>query len=153
VQQAFMINTILLPTDGSVLADKAVSLAGELAKLYGAKIVLLHCVLDPTQEHVPKYLQDLANIESQTIGDVLLSVGEEILKRTEARIRAQGVENIETTIPSGRPAQAILDYAKAHPVDLIVMGSRGRSDLEGLILGSVSHKVSHLSPCSCVTVR
>ena len=148
-----MINTILVPTDGSVFADKAVSLAGELAKIHGARIVLLHCILDIVHEDVPKHLQDLADIEKQTIGDVLMTVGNEVLKRAEARLRTQGAKNIETTLPSGRPAQAILDYASAHHVDLIVMGSRGRSNLEGLLLGSVSHKVSHLAPCSCATVR
>ena len=148
-----MINTILVPTDGSVFADKAVSLAGELAKIHGAKIILLHCVLDIMHKDVPKHLQDIADIEKQTVGDALVAGGKEVLKRAEARLRTQGAKNIETTLPSGRPAQAILDYARAYNVDLIVMGSRGRSDLEGLLLGSVSHKVSHLAPCDCATVR
>ena len=53
----------------------------------------------------------------------------------------------------GDPAERILDCAKREHVDMIVMGTRGLSDLKGLLMGSVSHKVSHLADCACVTVK
>ena len=148
-----MINTILVPTDGSVLADKAVSLAGELAKMYGAKIVLLHALPDIINELIPESYREFANAEHKQIGDVLISVGEQILRRAEAQLRAQGVDMVTFSLPRGPAAKAILDYAKEHPVDMVVMGSRGLGDLQGLLMGSVSHNVSQLSPCSCITVK
>lgn len=148
-----MIRLILAPTDGSAHADKAVSLAGNLSQVYEAKIVLLHALPDIVNHGIPKHHQNLADAEKLQIGDVMISVGEEILRRAEALARERGAEAIETSMPSGHPARAILDYATARSVDLIVMGSRGLSNLEGLMLGSVSHKVSHLAPCSCLTVR
>ncbi len=53
----------------------------------------------------------------------------------------------------GNPAEAILKAAKQVDADLIVLGTRGLSDLKGLLLGSVSHKVIQLSPCSCLVVK
>jgi nucleotide-binding universal stress UspA family protein len=154
--QDSMIRTILVATDGSSHADKAVSLGGELAQAHDATIILLHVISDigsEISEGIPKHLQELADIEHLKIGDILTVIGEEILERARAQLREQGVEKVVTAMPSGSPAQAILDYAKAHSVDLIVMGSRGLGSFEGLMLGSVSHKVSHLAPCSCLTVR
>ena len=52
----------------------------------------------------------------------------------------------------GDPAGVLVDYAKAHAIDLIVMGRRGLGDLGGLLLGSVSHKVAQLASCACLTV-
>ena len=56
-------------------------------------------------------------------------------------------------VVGGRPADTIVAAAERDKADMIVMGSRGFSDLKGLLLGSVSHKVSHLAPCTCVTVK
>ena len=53
----------------------------------------------------------------------------------------------------GDPARVIAEHAGLHKVDLIVMGRRGLGGLEGLLLGSVSHKVAQLAPCACLTVR
>ena len=156
MMQDRMIRTILVATDGSSHGDKAVSLGGELAQAHDATIIFLHAIPDigsEISEDIPKHLQELADIEHLKIGDVLTVIGEKILERAEAQARAQGAERVSTAMPSGSPAQAILDYAKAHSVDLIVMGSRGQSSFEGLMLGSVSHKVSHLASCSCITVR
>lgn len=53
----------------------------------------------------------------------------------------------------GEPAEQILETAKRTDVDLIVMATRGLSDIQGLVMGSVAHKVSHAAPCTVVTVR
>jgi nucleotide-binding universal stress UspA family protein len=58
-----------------------------------------------------------------------------------------------TVMAVGEPATRILDCAKREKVDLIVQGSRGLSDLKGLLLDSVSHKASQLAGCPCVTAK
>ena len=63
-----------------------------------------------------------------------------------------GVKEVETVIAAGDPTQAI-ETAKARNVDTIVIGSRGLGDLQGLLLGSVSHKVAQMAPCTCIIVR
>ncbi len=56
-------------------------------------------------------------------------------------------------VEDGDPAERILRHAETDKVNLIVMGSRGIGSLRGLLMGSVSQKVSQLAPCSCITVR
>lgn len=63
-----------------------------------------------------------------------------------------GVANVEIRVEFGDPAKVILAVAERDKADLIVLGSRGLSNIEGLVYGSTSHKVSHLAKCSCVTV-
>ncbi len=64
-----------------------------------------------------------------------------------------GVKKVESTLERGDAAQAILEQAKKLGVDLIVLGSRGLGNVEGVLLGSVSHKVGQMAPCPCATVR
>ena len=63
------------------------------------------------------------------------------------------LDPIEHDLLFGNPADEIVEFAKQKQIDLIVMGSRGLSDIKGLFLGSVSHKVSHLAECTCITVK
>ena len=67
--------------------------------------------------------------------------------------RENNVEQIETRMEEGDPVKGILQAAEQAKANLIVMGCRGLSDLKGLLMGSVSHKVSQLAPCTCVTVK
>ena len=60
---------------------------------------------------------------------------------------------LRTSIGVGHPAESIVAYAKAEEADLIVMGRRGLGSVSGLLMGSVSHKVAHLSECACMTIR
>ena len=68
-------------------------------------------------------------------------------------VQAKGVRDVEVIVVEGDPVRTIVDTAKARDIDMIVIGSRGRGDLEGLLLGSVSHMVVQLAPCTCVVVR
>jgi len=145
--------TILVATDGSEHGNKAVSVAGNLARMQGARILLLHTVPDVINLAIPSAYQERADAEHLRVGDILNTVGDAVIKDAEARLRKQGIKKFEIIMPSGDPAQVIVDCARTHDVDLVVMGSRGLSPFERLRLGSVSHKVSQHAPCNCLIVR
>jgi nucleotide-binding universal stress UspA family protein len=150
-----MIQTVLVPTDGSEHADKAVAFAADLAQKYGARIVLLHVMTDVGTGRVPDELRGLQRLEhvDVTERDIRQAAVNELLRTAEKTARAHGAEAVETVVLEGRPASGILDCARERGVDLIVMGSRGVGDLKGLLMGSTSHKVAHLAECTCVSVR
>jgi len=150
-----MVETILVPTDGSDHANKAVAFAGDIAPKYGAAIILLHVLSDPGSGRVPIEIRELAGLENIRITehDIRQAGANELLHTAEDQARKHGAAKIEQVIEEGDPTRRILACAKARGADLIVMGSRGLGDLQGLLLGSVSHKVGHLAKCTCITVR
>jgi nucleotide-binding universal stress UspA family protein len=172
-----MLKTILVATDGSDHARRAVDLAADLAAKYGAKVILLHVLL---RGHLPEGLMRAAEVEHiahpgpggprnlaimpheimahvqreiQTPLEVLEYIASNVLADAEAAIRAKGVAEVEAVVEQGDTAQHILDKAAQSGADMIVMGSRGLGGLAGLLMGSVSQKINHLATCTCVTVR
>lgn len=174
-----MFNTILLPTDGSGHANKAAHIAGDLAGRYDAELVVLHVLL---RGHLDEGLKHYAEVErladsqplsqavasipegrfpvsmlpgngGETEEEVLNAVAEHVLQAAADTAKKRGASKLRTLIEDGDPAQRILQRAEAEGADLIVMGSRGFSDLKSLVVGSVSHKVSHLAPCPVMSVR
>jgi nucleotide-binding universal stress UspA family protein len=173
---------ILVALDGSEHSDKALDLAADLAAKYDAELVLLHVLpdrpLSDAERHMAEveYLDDIVtSAEMQglldTRGDPRLAadrllahsatvarrfreaVGRRLLDEERRRAAERGARSIQTVIADGDPASAILARAKDLPADLLVLGSRGLGEIKGLLLGSVSHKVAHLAPCTCVTVK
>jgi nucleotide-binding universal stress UspA family protein len=132
-----MFGTVLLAVDGSKHAEKAVDLATKLAQVDGDKVVVLHVTeVMPTRFQVPsavEYALDEETIQlARRYAEALEAAG--VKARTEFR-----------HIHSGHVARVICDTADELDAGLIVMGSRGRSDLTSLLLGSVAHKVLHLT--------
>lgn len=175
-----MIKTILVPTDGSDHAEKAVALASDIAEKYGARLVFLHVVqhgpLPESLRHmadvehvanvasspasVPfaaiptvRFPAGVANRKEDTSAEIHDFVGRQALRRAEEIAKGNGVKVTKTVMEDGDPVRLILDQADREGANLIIMGCRGLSDLKGLLMGSVSHKVSHLANCTCVTVK
>ena len=150
-----MIETILVPTDGSDHAKAAVTLAADLSQKYGAKVIVLHVMKVLGSERIPDELRAYQEVEHVRVTerDMLKKVANEIVAGAKALAHENQAAEIETLIEVGDPAASILKAADSRNVDLIVMGSRGLSDLKGLLMGSVSHKVSQLSACACLTVK
>lgn len=162
-----MLNTIVVPTDGSTHAQTAVDLGADLAAKYGALLVLLHVCFRGGD--VPEALEDRATQafeEARHAGrwttdhpewsphhQLMEFMGRMILDEAKAVADRHGSKVIDTVLDFGDSAERVLHHAQHMKADLIVMGSRGYSELQGLLLGSVSHKVHHLAPCTCVTVR
>lgn len=175
-----MFKKILAATDGSGHGIKAVELASELAAKYGAKLVLVHVlehgrVPEPVKkmlevEHLiepgqPQYPQ-VANVAGGLVSAmgqgveasdasyrVFETLGEHILETAKQTARDQGVEDIRKVIEDGDPVHRILACADREKADLIVVGSRGLSDLKGMLMGSVSHKLIQLAECTCIAVK
>ena len=149
-----MFKKILVPIDGSAHANRAVDCATDLANKYGAELILLHVFASPGPARVPPELYEYARIEhiDAIEADMMKGVSEKILQTAEDRARGQGAKQVRTSIGVGHPAEKIVAHAKAEEVDLIIMGRRGLGSVSGLLMGSVSHKVAHLSECACMTI-
>ncbi len=140
-----MYNHILLGVDGSEHALHAAKTAGDLARSVKSKILRIVVAF----EAVPPYLGE-PNL--QTAISARMKDAEMVLhKALEVVGKIPG--KVHTEILEGSPAEAILDVAKTRKNDLIVMGSRGRGRLTGLLLGSQSQKVVQHAPCPVLIVR
>jgi nucleotide-binding universal stress UspA family protein len=162
-----MIQNILTPIDGSGHARMALDMSIDLAARYDARMTLLH--VSDHDGNVPEELYDAASRELEEVESgggetglqphhsrrfrVLEHMGRELLRKAQEQAEAKGVRHAETVLDHGDAGKRILHHARNKSADLIIMGSRGFGELTGLVLGSVSHKVFHLAPCSCVTVH
>jgi nucleotide-binding universal stress UspA family protein len=147
-----MFKTILVPIDGSDHAEKAVSVAADLAGKYGAT---LHIITVMESTELPPGLHRFAEAEhiSGAEAQVATYISDRFVERAREIAEEAGAPSIETSVSMGNVEDKILEYAKKTGADLIVMGSRGLSDLKGLMLGSISHKVANSAPCTVITVR
>ena len=140
------IEKILLPFDGSVHSINATNYALNLAKLYGAHVTIVCCY--------EKWRHKIAEVSEIVIKDVesnLVKEAENILKKAEGIFAKQGVE-YKLEIIAGPPGYTLANLAKSKKYDLIVMGSHGHSDIAGLFLGSVTHKVLNTIYCPVLVV-
>jgi nucleotide-binding universal stress UspA family protein len=137
-----MITKILVATDGSETSTKSVAYAVDLAKQIGSTITLLS-VIDKSlliPQSVPAVATPTHLIEP--VEDYLRQVAQAYLEKAENLCKKKDIQS-EKVIRSGHPAEEIIKEAKKSKVDLIVMGSHGRSALKAAFLGSVTFGVIH----------
>jgi len=130
-----MYKKILVPLDGSALAERAIWHAEEIARGADAEILLLQAVFVP--------MPVVPEPALLTEGKVLEEGGRrasEYLDRVASELRAAG-RNVRTVIDERPPADAILHVAEQEKVDLIVMSTHGRSGLSRLVMGSIAENV------------
>jgi nucleotide-binding universal stress UspA family protein len=123
-------NTILLPLDGSPLAEQSLPYAASLARRSGAKIVLVRAA----QAHT------LLDIDAGEAQIAAIRRAEQDLEAAATRLRAEGVK-AEVHVYYDQPIPAILDAARRHEAGLIVMSTHGRSGLGRMMYGSVADDV------------
>jgi len=147
-----MINRILVAVDGSDTSRRALSMAADMAQKYDAELVLLYVIRDM---QIPDSVQKMADMDTfmGTRLSAMQMIGQQILEECEEMVTLTGIRKIKTEVRPGDPAGAILHYADEASIDLIVMGSRGLGTLEGVLMGSVSRKVSNFSKVPCLTVK
>ncbi len=139
------IEKILLPFDGSVHSINATRYALDLAKLLGSHVTILNCY------ESREYLPEVPELLIDDIKSNLKNEAEKILKKAEGIFERQGVEYTIKTI-AGSPGYVLANLAKSREYDLIIMGSHGHSEIAGLFLGSVTHKVLNTIYCPVLVV-
>lgn len=135
---------ILVPVDGSEHSGRAVLHALDLARPQGAQITLMHCY-----DHIPLLIGGQARVE---LSSELRTESEALCQPFAQTLRQAGLDPV-LLLCEGHPEKAIVEEARTGGYDLIVMGSRGLSDLEGMLLGSVAHRVLALAPCPVLVTR
>jgi len=164
-----MYDQILFPVDGSDGSEAAVDHVRDLAETYQATVHLLYVVEvsqptngigdDPNTESSPGMVGDPDGAETPMVGD--RERPEELRNRAreygeglvdEVAIRLQGVET-RTTVRGGDTRKIVVDYADSEDVDLIVMGTHGRTGLRRQLLGSVAERVLRTADAPVMTVR
>jgi nucleotide-binding universal stress UspA family protein len=137
---------VLVPVDGSDNSYRALDAALLLSEKLGSSITVVNVM-----EQVP-----ITHIESEKLLSELLEAykkeNQEILSKCSNIATEKGL-SIKTLLLQGNPASVILDYSKKEKFDLVIMGSRGMGKFKQLILGSVSSKIVHHSPCAILLIR
>lgn len=137
-----MISHVLCPTDGSPHALRAVSSAALLAQKYGASLTIV-LINTPVGGGMGPMVYAWPDDEAA-----------EILAAARATAATQDASRIHTEVViSSDAAAGIIDYAKAHKVDHIIMGTGDKRGLSRLVLGSVAADVAARAPCSVTIAR
>ena len=138
---------IMVATDGSSGASRAVDVAAELAKSFACDLLIVTVADRLLGEEVRQLPHTGASA-----GDVLEALTSQTLRAAEARARELGLSRIEVRTCWGDVTQSLIDLAANSSTKMIVVGRRGRGRLASLLLGSVSHKLVSLAPCAVVVV-
>ncbi len=140
------IKKILIATDGSEYTREAVKKGLSLAKMLDAEVIALYVVdISPI---LPMSLDE----NTFPMVEFLRNEGDGVLKELGKQAESMGVR-VRTVKKEGIPVDEILETAREEDVDLIVMGTLGRSALEKLLLGSVAEKVIRHAMCPVLVVR
>ena len=142
------IKKILFPTDFTEGALAALPHAVDLAKSYKAKLCLLNVIYDmstSTGLHIP-------HISFDALYDEMEKSAKKELENFGGEVR-EGLTDVEYSVVRGVPYEEILKFAAEQGVDLIVMGTHGRSGIDRVIFGSTTEKVVRNSDCPVLTVK
>jgi nucleotide-binding universal stress UspA family protein len=144
------IKNVLVPTDFGGAADAALLYGRELAGRFGATLHVVHVV-----ENI-----QIASFPGDGYGEMAATLQAELEKAARLKITERVVDSdgsgpptVRAVISSMGTVASILEYARAHKIDLIVMGTNGRAALAHLMMGSVAERVVRLAPCPVLTVH
>ena len=133
---------ILVAVDGSPYGDHAVEQAISLGEVCSSTIYALSVA-----EIHPEYLAEAPKLVERVEKEA-----RQIAEEAKAKVEKAGLTGETMTRTMAQPAEAILEFAREKEIDLIVMGTRGRSRIKRLILGSVAQRVVGQAPCPVMVV-
>ena len=138
---------IIVATDGSPGANRAVDVAARLAKATGASLTIM-----TVGGHISgAELRRLASHDGD-LSEAMKSAVNKILKQAQKRAVRMGVAAPKLRYGWGDAGETIIDVVRSEKADFLVVGRRGRGRLTGLLLGSVSQKLASLAPCIVMVV-
>lgn len=148
-----MFRNILAPVDGSDHALRAVDAAAELARRFDGRLMLLSVWRHHSPLEASLSMVRAGPGPGLTPDEAMKAFAIDVVAQAKARAAEAGAPHVEGFVTRGQPAREIVAFARERGADAIVLGSRGDGDVSGFLLGSVSHKVSGLSPVTCVLVK
>ena len=146
-----MYERIVVGTDGSTTAAKAVARAADMAAMASAELLIVSAYRPVSQERLKNERtaapNDLAYmVNSREDVDYILSGAKSISE-------SKGVKNVKTRAVDAGPSEALIDVAESIDADLIVVGSRGMTGAKRFLLGSVPNRIAHHTPCDVLIVK
>ena len=138
---------IIVATDGSPAANRALDTAARIAKATGYELVILTIGGNISGAE----LRRLAAVEGD-LSKTLETSAAQILEQARKRALRSGVSAARVLSGWGDPAETIIDTVEREKANILVVGRRGRGRLSGLLLGSVSQKLASLAPCKVMIV-
>ena len=148
-----MYKHIMLPTDGSKLAGKAVKQGIALAKSIGAKVTVINVTPEYQMAMNEGFVLPNSTLLRKRFEEETARRSKAIVMAVQSEAQAAGVSCASVTASSGRPYEAIIKHAKKARCDLIMMASHGRKGLSSILLGSETAKVLTHSAIPVLVVR
>jgi nucleotide-binding universal stress UspA family protein len=144
------INKILCPTDFSANSERALDFALTIAKMSGAGLLLLHVVEPLSYPASSEYFDPVIDEV-----ELAMQMGAAYQKQLEDQVMALKVnyERIRGKVVSGNTFLEIINAVREESIDLIIMGTHGRTGLAHVLIGSVAEKVVREAPCPVLTVK
>ena len=146
-----MFAKLLVPVDGSEAALKAVAAAGEMARRFDSRVMLLHVQHLPEGLMAASGLAGMVALPEATV-EALGQAGQEVLQAARTTLHVPE-DRVTEAVLLGHPAETICRVAQEGGYDLIIMGRRGLSEVRGFLLGSVSDRVIHHAACPVLVVH
>ena len=141
-----MFDTVVIATDGSGSAQRAVEAALDLAAHFDATVHALYVVDAGEVESTPDDVRDVLERALATTGGRALTFVREAADADDA-------DEVVTAVREGDPAEEVVGYARAHDADVVATGTRGRHGDHGFLLGSVAEEIVRNAPMPVLSVR
>jgi nucleotide-binding universal stress UspA family protein len=146
-----LLKTLLVPLDGSGLADKILPHVAAMARKLNLEVILLRVYAFPTETYIvgDGLYMDVLSREREAVRKEI----EDYLSAKSWALQSEGVNRVSTLGVQGEAAQEIIDLARRTPNCLIAMSTHGRSGLDRWVVGSVAEKVIHHSREPVLVIR
>lgn len=150
---AFSLRSILVPLDGSAFGEAALPCATEMARISGARLVLMQAV---TPHHLEIQLAEARSPRLAGLSEEYLehatAAARSYLAGVQKRLSESGIA-VRFVAETGQAAEAILACARSNAIDIIALSTHGRSGISALVMGSVANKVLHSAEVPVLLVK
>jgi len=147
-----MFSKILVGTDGSEAAGRALLAASALAEKCGADLTIINVPRPDTIAFATGAMAGYHMVTTMPSDEQVRAAAQKILDAARETVAAAGGAVADMQIRRGEPADEIVAYAQKEGIDCIVTGRRGLGNVMGLVLGSTSQRIAHIAPCAVLSV-